>query len=67
MNMPGEMGPALADALLEMYPSMRVVFMTGCQQLADSLPKDALVVPKPFNSSELAEIITRALKPVTPV
>jgi two-component system, cell cycle sensor histidine kinase and response regulator CckA len=61
--MPGMSGPQLAEHVLERYPSMRVVLLSGYTaetlDLAAVLAKGAAFLGKPFNREDLVAAVTR--------
>ena len=63
--MPGMNGRALRDALLELYPTLRVLFMSGYTGDALSglggLDRDVSVVPKPFTPDILLSGVRKLL------
>jgi PAS domain S-box-containing protein len=64
--MPGGLhGGALADAVAQRWPQVKVVFMSGYTDDANEqrgrLDPDVLLLDKPFHRSDLAQILRRAL------
>jgi len=64
--MPGGMyGDALADAVAERWPQVRIVFMSGytdsANELRGRLDRDVLLLDKPFHRRELAQVLRLAL------
>ena len=63
--MPGMNGRALRDALLESYPQLRVLFMSGYtgDVLAGlgELDRDVSLVPKPFTPEILLGAVRKVL------
>ena len=62
--MPGMSGPELASRLLQDWPQLKVLFMSGYTDTADALLgelRDVEFIPKPFNLRELAARIQTVL------
>jgi two-component system cell cycle response regulator CpdR len=63
--MPGIDGIELARRASDMYPTLRVIFITGFAAVAlneaDVLPREATVLAKPFHLSQLVGEIDRFL------
>ena len=63
--MPGIDGIELARRASDMYPNLRVIFITGFAAVAlneqDVLPREATVLAKPFHLSQLVGEIDRFL------
>jgi len=63
--MPGMNGAQLAQAARQLYPAMRIAFVTGyaeSEQLEAALGRGAAVLRKPFSIDQLAELISRELE-----
>ena len=64
--MPGGMhGDALAAAVVQRWPQIRIVFMSGytddASELRGRLDPDVLLLDKPFHRRDLAQILRLAL------
>jgi two-component system cell cycle sensor histidine kinase/response regulator CckA len=62
--MPGMDGPTLAQKVLEKYPDLKVIFMSGYTEdkLKDHMGPNIFFLPKPFTLNQLAEKIKTVLK-----
>jgi len=66
--MPGTPGPELAAQLVESFPELRVLFMSGhaTDELRRyGLPADAPLLPKPFTAADLTARLRSLLDPAT--
>jgi two-component system, cell cycle sensor histidine kinase and response regulator CckA len=69
--MPGLNGPGLAERLLEKYPTLRVLYMSGYTDDADTKAvqgtslNETLLLQKPFTPGKLAEYVRMALDNTT--
>jgi CheY-like chemotaxis protein len=64
--MPGLDGPHLATRLREIYPGLRVLFISGYAMPASGIPAGADFLGKPFTASELLRRVTAAVaRPLT--
>ena len=63
--MPGMHGDALADAVAQRWPQVKIVFMSGytdgANELRGRLDPDVLLLDKPFHRRDLAQILRLAL------
>jgi CheY-like chemotaxis protein len=59
--MPRMTGSQLAAAIAERLPGLPVVLATGYAELPAGSNNDLLRLPKPFNQSQLAAVIAKAL------
>ena len=64
--MPRLEGPHFAELALALHPEASVVFVTGQPErgarTGSALPKDALVLRKPFTGENLAVAVAKALQ-----
>ena len=60
LGLPDMSGVALADILTTQKPQLSVVYATGHDQGAAGLPDDAVIVTKPYGSTELAKALRAA-------
>ena len=60
--MPGLSGVELARALSEDRPEMKVIYLTGSEEIADSdLPPGRILLRKPISGAELSRTIRKVL------
>ena len=70
VHLPGTEGIALYEALVERFPELKAVFITG--QIDDQIRADArrvqaiAVLEKPFSDEALMDSVERALAPQGP-
>ncbi len=66
IDLPGRSGRELADLLAEMYPSLRVLFVSGFTDEAEgrthSLPAGAIVLQKPFTLASLMRRVREVME-----
>ena len=61
--MPGVSGPQLAEQVKEVFPNIKVVFITGYSQTSptEKLPS-ALLLQKPFTMTDLLRVVRQAIE-----
>jgi CheY-like chemotaxis protein len=58
IRMPGLDGRALADAVVRLYPHIRVIYMTGFSE--EQFERGALALRKPFRPEALKSTVSRS-------